>query len=59
MNNSHDLTDLIRKTTVTFSCPLQMAAWLRHTQRNCSAYIVEVIEAKRKSEEEKQTDEMA
>lgn len=52
MNNINDFVDLIHKTTMTFSCPLALAAWLKHTQRNCSAYIVEAIEAKRQQEEE-------
>ena len=52
MNNVNDLIDLIHKTTLTFSCPLALAAWLKHTQRNRSTYIVEAIEARRKRDEE-------
>lgn len=52
MNNVNDFVDLIHKTTVTFSCPLALALWLKQTQRNCSAYIVKAVEAKRKQEAE-------
>jgi len=59
MNYSHDVTDVIRKTTVTFSAPLQLAAWLKRTQRNVSAFVVEAVEEKRQREEEAQVKETA
>ena len=52
MNNSHDVTDVIRKTTVTFSAPLQLAAWLKRTQRNVSAFVVEAVLEKRERDEQ-------
>lgn len=57
MKNIDDVTDVIRKTTVTFSAPLQLAAWLKRTQRNVSAFIVEAIQEKLQREEEAQAQE--
>lgn len=44
---------VVPRVTLTVSCPLELFVWLKKSQRNCSAYIVEAIEAKRQQEEEK------
>jgi hypothetical protein len=33
------------KVTMTVSCPLELHLWLKRTQRNVSAYVVQAIEA--------------
>lgn len=48
----NDIRDILYKTTLTISCPLELFVWLKKSQRNCSAYIVEAIEARRQQEEE-------
>jgi len=52
MNNSHDVTDVIRKTTVTVSVPLQLAAWLKRTKKNVSVFVVEAVLEKRERDEQ-------
>jgi len=52
MNYSHDVTDVIRKTTVTFSAPLQLAAWLKRTKKNVSVFVVEAVLEKRERDEQ-------
>ncbi len=52
MKNIDDVTDVIRKTTVTFSAPLQLAAWLKRTQRNVSGFVVQAVEEKRQRDEQ-------
>lgn len=54
-----DISEMLHKTTLTISCPLELFVWLKKSQRNCSQYIVEAIEARRQRDEERQTDEMA
>lgn len=36
-----------RKVTLTVSCPPDLLDWLRLTQRNVSAYVVQAVEAAR------------
>ena len=52
-----DISEMLHKTTLTISCPLELFVWLKQTQRNCSQYVVEAIEAKR--QQEKERDEQA
>ena len=33
------------KVTLTVSCPLDLYVWLKRTQRNVSAYVVQAIKA--------------
>ncbi len=42
-----------KKILLTVSCPPEIYAWLRKTQRNMSAYVVAAIEARREKEEER------
>ncbi len=54
MKNIDDVTDVIRRTTVTFSCPLQLAAWLKRTQRNVSGFVVQAVQEKKERDEKAQ-----
>ena len=38
---------LVRKVTMTISIPLSLYVWLKQSQRNCSAFVVQAIEAEK------------
>ncbi len=42
---------LVRKITMTISIPLPLYVWLKQTQRNASAYVVQAIEAMRPTQD--------
>lgn len=49
MNEQH--LDMNRKVTMTVSCPLGLYLWLKQSQRNVSAYVVQATEAQRNSDD--------
>ena len=42
--------ELVRKMTMTVSVPLELYVWLKRTQRNVSAYVVEAVENHKQSQ---------
>lgn len=46
------IEDVLNKTTLTISCPIDLFVWLKETQRNCSAYVVAAIQEKRARDEQ-------
>lgn len=44
MNN---VENIVKNMTLTVSCPFEMYVWIKQTQRNCSAYVVQAVEEKR------------
>ena len=46
-------TEALPRMTLTVSCPFELFVWLKKTQRNCSAYVVEAVQEKQKHDEGK------
>ena len=47
-----DISEMLHKTTLTISCPLDLYIWLKQTKRNCSAFIVEAVQEKKERDEQ-------
>ncbi len=47
-----DQTSIVPRVTLTVSCPLPLFIWLKQTQRNCSAFVVEAVLEKKKRDEQ-------
>ena len=47
-----DVEDILHKMTLTVSCPFEMFVWLKRSQKNCSAYIVQAVNEKRAREQQ-------
>jgi hypothetical protein len=47
-----EITDVVHRMTLTVSCPLDLFVWLKRSQRNCSAYVVQAVLEKRARDEE-------
>jgi hypothetical protein len=46
------IEDVLNKTTLTISCPINLFLWLKETQRNCSAYVVAAVQEKKTRDEQ-------
>lgn len=42
-----EITNIVHRMTLTVSCPLDLFVWLKRSQRNCSAYVVQAVLEKR------------